>query len=106
MLQPMELQRVGHSLVTEQQQHRAIPAVISLSWKDYKMWGGGVRSISAILASSVDRKHGTSPGVNCWDTPTGTRFRASTRRWQCLITQQSSRSPETPWLDAAAAGSF
>ena len=105
MLQSMELQRVGHSLVTEkQQQHRAIPAVNSPSCKAYKMRGGGVRSISPILASSVDREHIISPGVNCWDTPAGTRLSASTRRWQCLITQQSSRSPETPWLDGAATG--
>ena len=104
MLQSMELQRVGHSLVTEQQQHRAIPAVNSLSCKAYKMWGGGVRSISPILASSVDGEHITSPRVNCWDRPAGTRLSASTRRWQCLITQQSSRSHETPWLDGAATG--
>ena len=76
----------------------------SLSHKAYKMWGGGVRSISSILASTVDGEHVTSPRVNCWDRPAGTRLSASTRRWQCLTTQQSSQSRETPWLDGAATG--
>lgn len=84
---------------------RAVLAVDSLSCRPYKMWRhGGQECLSNPGWQCRWGMHTTKPKGELLGHTRGTRFSALARRWQCLITQQSSWSPEPPWLDGTTTG--